>query len=110
MLEDICITCNKTEYYNQCTFCQNTKCATCICNICSKTLINEPLTKMSRGVGYPITEIDFGNIIGGLVTDIGFIRKPGVEGGLVIDFIKDNTPHRIIYGFNDLGFWKEFEQ
>jgi len=60
------------------------------------------------GVGGPVEEIDFSDLIGATINQMGF--HPEVrEGGLTIDYTKDDQKKRVIFGFNDLGLWKEWE-
>lgn len=42
----------------------------------------------------------------GSIQKIGFMKN--VEGGLTIDYTSENTPHRFIMGFTELGAWIEF--
>ena len=45
-------------------------------------------------------------MIGATITDAGFIKE--AEGGLTIDFVKDNKKMRFVMGYNDLGEWVKY--
>lgn len=60
------------------------------------------------GVGGPVEEIDFSNLIGATINQVGFHPKTS-EGNLTIDYTKNNVKKRVIFGFNDLGLWREWE-
>ena len=47
----------------------------------------------------------FDKMHGGRIINIGF--HPDIEGGLTIDYEKDNEIHRIIFGYTELGTWVE---
>ena len=49
------------------------------------------------------------NMIGGTITDAGFVKEVR-EGGFAFEFTNsDGVKTRLIFGFNDLGSWIEFE-
>ena len=60
------------------------------------------------GVGCPVEKMDFSYLIGGRVLQVGFHPK-AKEGGLTIDYEKDGIERRVVFGFNELGLWKEWE-
>ena len=60
------------------------------------------------GVGCPIEKMDFSYLVGGRILQVGFHPKSR-EGGLTIDYEKDGVRKRVVFGFNELGLWKEWE-
>lgn len=69
---------------------------------------NKKLYKRVGGVGGPVQEMDFSYLLGAIIQDVGF--HPDVsEGGLTIDFLKGGKKRRVIFGFNELGIWKQWE-
>lgn len=66
------------------------------------------LTCKTGGVGGPVENMDFSYLIGGKILHVGFHLKAR-EGGLTIDYEKDEVEKRVVFGFNELGIWKEWE-
>lgn len=53
-------------------------------------------------------DLDFGDLIGSVINDVGF-HPLADEGGLSIDYEKDGIKKRIVLGFTELGMWKYFQ-
>ena len=57
-----------------------------------------------------INEIfSFPQLVGVKILDVGFVPDSDIEGGLAIDFEKNGEKQRIVFAFNELGIWKEWE-
>mgnify|MGYP001259398407 FL=1 len=52
----------------------------------------------------PHTKLDLSDLIGSTIVDIGF-HHAQAEGGLSIDYKKDEKNKRVVFGFNELGIW-----
>ena len=50
----------------------------------------------------------FEHMLGSKVIDIGFIEEQS-EGGLTIDYMKDDKKYRLVIGFNELGMWQVWQ-
>lgn len=65
------------------------------------------LTKQIGGVGCPVETVDFSYLQGAKILDAGFHPKCP-EGGFTIDYEKEGEKKRVVYGYNELGLWKEW--
>lgn len=64
---------------------------------------NAKLCKTKRGISGDCRPKHFDDIIGGTVSDIGFVITD--EGGMAIDFTKNGRKRRIVFGYTELGIW-----
>lgn len=65
------------------------------------------LSKEIGGVGHPRVTLDFSYLTGAIIEDVGF-HPESPEGGFTIDYEKNGEKRRVVFGFNELGLWKEW--
>ena len=53
-------------------------------------------------------EESFEHMQGAKIIEMGFIEEQS-EGGLTIDYMKENKLYRIVIGFNELGMWQVWQ-
>lgn len=70
---------------------------------------NGKLHRKTGGIGGPAQELDLSNLIGATIQDIGFHPEAKCEGGFTIDYTQNGDEKRVIFGFNELGMWKQWE-
>lgn len=52
----------------------------------------------------------FARLRGARIVQIGGAAEHGVDGGgLIIDYISDGDKRRVVFAFNELGMWVEYE-
>jgi hypothetical protein len=66
------------------------------------------LSKEQKCIGGPDETEDFSDLIGSTILDVGF-HSECTEGGLTIDYLKEGNKKRVVFGYNELGLWKEWE-
>lgn len=66
------------------------------------------LSKETGGVGSNVETMDFSDLIGSTIKDIGF-HPQAREKNFTLDYVKNGEDRRVVFGFNELGLWRIWE-